>query len=106
MSEYRLVYITTSSEAEAHRIGRNLVEQRLAACANIIPGMRSVYRWKGEICEDNEVVLLAKTTAAKLADLTESVLQQHSYECPCIVAIPLEAGNPAYLTWIGESVAQ
>ena len=103
MNEYILAYITTANEAEAMRIGRSLVERRIAACANVIPAMRSIYRWKGDLCEDEEAVLIVKSTAARENELTEAVLALHSYECPCLAIVPIRAGNPAYFDWITES---
>ena len=82
----------------------SLVEQKLAACVNIIPGMHSIYRWDNEVCEADEVILIAKTTVDQLDALTWSVMAQHSYECPCIAAVPLEPGNPAYFAWLSASV--
>lgn len=96
------VYITASDASEAARIGRALVEERLAACANVINGMTSIYRWQDEICEDTEAVLIAKTSDDKVAALTERVKALHSYDCPCIAALPITGGNPAFLSWIEE----
>ena len=96
------VYITASDTSEATRIGRALVEDRLAACANVINGMTSIYRWQDEICEDAEAVLIAKTSGDKITALTERVKALHSYDCPCIAALPITDGNPAFLNWIEE----
>ncbi len=98
----RFVYMTTGTQAEARRIGRALVEARLAACVNIISGMNSMYWWEGELQDDNETVLIAKTREELLADLIDKVKAMHSYECPCVVALPIEAGNPAYLDWLAR----
>ncbi len=97
-----LVYITTESEEEASRIGKAIVEQKLAACVNIIPGMQSIYRWKGEIEEASETVLIAKTHTSRIKELTKLVKDMHNYECPCIVAFPLseDKGNSEYLEWL------
>ena len=94
------VYITASDEDEAGRIGRALVEARLAAGVNIIPGVRSLYRWRGDVHDDREVALIAKTRAALVEAVVAKVKELHSYECPCIVALPITAGNPDYLDWI------
>lgn len=99
--DFRLVYMTASSRDEAKRIGRALVEERLAACANVIDGMESVYWWQGKLTEDREAVLIAKTRADLVPALTERVLALHSYTVPCVVALPLVDGNPAYLAWLG-----
>lgn len=96
------VYITTSGEDEAHEIGRKLVDEKLAACANIIKGMESVYRWKGGIVTDKETVLIAKTTELRYEALEKRVKELHSYEVPCIVAMPVAHGSAGYLDWIVE----
>ncbi|MBT5107761.1 MAG: divalent-cation tolerance protein CutA [Rhodospirillaceae bacterium] len=103
--EIRLVYITVGDEAEARRIGRALIEARLAACVNIHGRVQSLYRWDGAIQEDTEVVLIAKTRESLVRDLTEKVLTLHSYDCPCIVAMPVSGGNPAFLNWVVEETA-
>ena len=76
--------------------------RRLAACVNIIPGLRSIYRWEGEICDDGESLLVIKTRAESVADLTEALLELHPYDTPEVIALPIEegAGNPAYLQWL------
>lgn len=94
------VYVTAGSADEARKIGRVLVEERLAACANIIDGMHSIYRWEGDIQEDAECVLIAKTREAHVAALIERVKALHSYSCPCIVTLPVLGGNPDYLAWL------
>lgn len=98
----RMLYMTAGSAEEAHRIASVLVEERLAACANIIDGMRSLYWWEGAVQDDAEVVLIAKTTAALLDTVIERVKALHSYDCPCVVALPVEGGNPAFLEWIEQ----
>ena len=95
-----LVEITAPSPAEAERIGRALVEERLASCANLLPGMRSIYRWKGRVEEAEETLLLVKTVEDALPALVERVRALHSYECPCIAAFPVSGGNPDYLAWV------
>jgi periplasmic divalent cation tolerance protein len=94
------VYIPCASAEEATRIGRALVEARLAACVNILDGMRSLYWWQGRIEEGKETVLIAKTRDSLLGALTRRVKALHSYTCPCVVAFPVHAGNPDYLAWI------
>jgi periplasmic divalent cation tolerance protein len=97
-------YVTCPSLEEAETIARRLVEERLAACGNLLPGMRSVYRWQGSIHEAEETVLILKTSAALLPRLTQRVLELHSYTCPCVAALPVTGGNPAYLDWIAGEV--
>lgn len=100
MTGFSTVYITTSDNDEALRIARDLVDRRLAACANVLGPITSVYRWEGALCEDGEVGLLVKTRAALLDAVIERVRGMHSYSCPCIVAWPIEGGNPDYLEWL------
>lgn len=98
----RLVYITTQSSEQAKEIGRKIIEQNLAACVNIIPGMTSFYRWKGKIESDEEAILLVKTHTSKIKSLTEFVKKTHSYDCPCIISLTLAEGegNEEYLNWL------
>lgn len=95
-----MVYITTPDLDVARRIARTLVEERLAACANILPGVESFYRWQGAVQHDQEVALIVKTRAALLEALMERVVALHPYEVPCIVALPLNQGHEPFLRWI------
>ena len=96
----RFVYMTAGSPEAAARIGKALVEARLAACVNLIEGMRSIYWWEGEVQEARETVLIAKTRDTLVEALTEKVRALHDYDCPCVVALPIEGGNRAFLDWI------
>lgn len=100
-----LCYVTAGSHDDALRIARAVVAEQLAACANVIGGMTSVYRWDGAVQEDAEVVLLLKTRAELVERLTARVVALHSYDCPCVVALPIEGGNPAFLRWIDAETA-
>ncbi len=102
---YVFVYITTADETEARTIARALLERRLAAGVNLIPRMTAMYWWHGEIRSGSEVVLIAKTRETLVEALTEAVLGLHSYECPCVVTLPLTTGQPAYLQWIADETA-
>lgn len=95
-----ICYITVGPRAEALAIGRALVEERLAACANLLDGAVSIYRWQGKIEQDDEVVLIAKTRTELVDRLIARVRALHSYDCPCVVALPIEQGNAEYLAWI------
>jgi len=97
-----MIYITASSREEALRIGRHVVADRLAACANVLPGITSVYRWQGEVQEDGETALILKTRSGLVERLTARVKELHSYDCPCVVALPITGGNPDFLQWIAE----
>ena len=99
---YSLIYITAADAEEAKALGRALVEARLAACANVLPGIVPIFRWEGEVQEGSEVALIAKTRAALVDKVIEFVKERHSYDCPCVVALPIEKGNPAFLDWIAE----
>jgi periplasmic divalent cation tolerance protein len=99
------VYVTAPSPEEAARIGRAVVEERLAACANVLDGMHSIYRWRGRLEEAKEVVLILKTRAERLPELTARVKALHSYEVPCVVALPIAGGNAAYLDWISAEAS-
>lgn len=98
----RLVYITTSDKQEARAIGRKIVEEKLAACVNIIDGMESIYRWEGEIEEANECILIAKTPYHNVSELTQRVKELHSYDCPCVISWQLaeQEGNEEYQHWL------
>ncbi|RTZ96127.1 MAG: divalent-cation tolerance protein CutA [Deltaproteobacteria bacterium] len=99
-----LIYITCENRAEAERIGRALVEERLAACVNIFDGMHAIYRWEGKIVQDAETVLIAKTGEERVAALTERVKALHSADCPCVVALPVTGGNDAFIKWVDGEV--
>lgn len=98
--KFRMVYMTAGGLEEAKHIGRVLVEERLAACVNIVPSMQSLYWWEGKVQEETEVILIAKTRADLVTPLTERVKTLHSYTVPCVVSLPIEDGNPAFLDWI------
>ena len=100
--EASFVYVTTGDREAALSIGRALVEARLAACANVISGMESVYRWQGAVEQASEAVLILKTRTSMLDALTEKVKALHKYDCPCVVALPITGGNADYLDWIAE----
>ena len=98
------VYMTASSNNEAQKIGKALVESRLAACVNILDNMQSIYRWEEKVQQDAEVVLIAKTTDSLVAQLIDKVKSLHSYDCPCIVSLPVSDGYPPFLDWIRAEV--
>ena len=96
------IYVTTGSMNEAKKIGKALVSNRLAACVNIIDNMHSMYWWEGEIQNDKEIILIAKTMESLVPALIDKVKSMHSYDCPCIVSLPILDGNKAFLQWIAE----
>lgn len=104
MSELRVVLCTFPDAGEAERVGRQLVERRLAACVNLLPGVRSIYRWKEQVETDSEVLALIKTTLAALPALEAELNALHPYELPEFVALDPASVGQAYGAWIGESV--
>ncbi|HAX91788.1 MAG TPA: divalent-cation tolerance protein CutA [Rhodospirillaceae bacterium] len=100
LSEALFVYVTTPTPELAKVIAKAIVAQQLAACANIIPSMTSIYRWKGAVEEALETVLIFKTQAALFDKLAKAVKALHPYECACIIGLPLVAGTSDYLSWI------
>ena len=105
MSERVVAFSTVAKAADAERIARALVERRLAPCANVIPGVASFYRWQGEVCRDEELLLVIKTRAERLPALREALVALHPYEVPELVALPIESGHPPYLEWLDDSVS-
>ena len=102
MSDY-IVVLVTAPEKEASGLARALVEERLVACANLLPGLRSVYWWKGKIEDEPEVLCIMKTRSARFEALRSRVKELHSYEVPEIIALPILAGHEPYLEWIAEN---
>jgi periplasmic divalent cation tolerance protein len=99
-----LVFCTCPDEAVAERIATALVEERLAACVNRLPGLASTYHWQGKICNGREVLLLIKTTGERFDALRERILALHPYDVPEVIALAASAGSAAYLDWIESSV--
>ena len=100
-----IVVVTTVGEEErALLIARELVARRLAACVNVVPGMRSVYRWQGKICRDSEYLLLVKTLAGEYEAVAAAIRELHSYELPEILAFDVTQVDPRFLAWIGDAV--
>jgi periplasmic divalent cation tolerance protein len=104
MTDKRIVLCTAGSEDEARKLARHLVEQRLAACVNIVPQIESIYRWQGKVEHAREWLLLIKTTVEKFPAVRDSIQELHSYELPECIAIGIEDGSAAYLEWIDQSV--
>jgi periplasmic divalent cation tolerance protein len=106
MTDKRLVLTTVGSESEARKIAHTLVERHLAACVNIIPRVGSVYRWKGEIEESEEYLLVIKTAQGREEEVRNAIRELHSYELPECISIPIESGSAEYLKWISDSIEQ
>ena len=104
MSDAIVVFMTAGNADEARRIANELVERQLAACVQILPEIESIYRWKGELQRETEILLLAKTTAAQFDDLEKAVREIHSYDTPEIVAVPMAHVSEPYRTWLVDNV--
>jgi periplasmic divalent cation tolerance protein len=102
MSQFIVVLVTCGSEEEALKIGRVLVEERLAACANLVSPVRSIYRWEGKLCEDPESLLVIKTQQDRFESLEKRIKSLHSYSVPEIIGLPILEGSPSYLEWLRE----
>lgn len=100
--QFQLVLTTAGSEAQARSIARGLVERRLAACVTIVPQACSVYRWKGEIQEEDEKLLLIKSSARLFDRLRDAIRELHSYDVPEVLALPIGQGDPPYLDWLSD----
>ena len=94
-----LVYITAPDEKDAEMIGTTLVKRKLASCINIIPGMHSLYIWKGKFQHDKEVLMIVKTFDIKYKQLERQVKKIHCYDTPCIIAVPVAKGSKEYIQW-------
>lgn len=103
--QFCFIYITAGSEDEAWKIGKVLVEEKLAACVNLHP-IQSIYRWKGKIEEEGEIAMLVKTRVELFDRVSRRVKELHSYEVPCILKMTIDDGNPDYLRWIKESTEE
>lgn len=100
MTDLVVVYSTAPDEQVAARIGRALVEEELAACCSLVPGVRSIYRWEGAVQDEAEVLLVVKTRAALVDTLCARIVALHPYAVPEVVALPVLAGHPPYLDWV------
>ena len=99
------VFCTCPDAATARRLAGGLVERRLAACVNVLPEIRSIYLWQGETCDDAEVLMIAKTTLGSYADLQRWLLENHPYDVPEVLALPVAAGSRDYLAWVADETA-
>lgn len=106
MDDIRLLYVTASDREQALRLGKGLVEARLAACANILGGITSFYWWQGKLEEGGEVALIAKTRADLVEAATAWIKANHSYTVPCVVSLAIDGGNPDFLKWIREETGK
>ncbi|CAH1959671.1 unnamed protein product [Acanthoscelides obtectus] len=102
--EHSVAYVTAPSQEVAKKIAHGIVEKKLAACVNIVPGITSVYEWENKINEDSEVLMMIKTRTSKVNQLTEFVKANHPYTVCEVISLPIQNGNPAYLKWINDVV--
>ena len=105
MDDRVVLYVTCGGREEALKIGRALVEERLAACVNVLSPHTAVYRWEGKVQEDAETGLLLKTRRELIDRATARIKALHSYTVPCVVALPIVGGNPDFLAWIAAETA-
>ena len=103
--EVSVAFITAPDLQTGTGIARALVEERLVACVNLVPGIRSIYRWEGAVEEEAEVLLVVKTRSDRARDLVDRVAELHPYELPEVVMLPAVGGNPPYLDWVREEAA-
>jgi len=101
-----IIFITASSKEEAENIGRALVNERLAACCNIVDNISSIFRWEGKICRENEVLLLVKSSSSLFGDIVKKVKSIHSYDVPEVIAVPIKCGSEEYLNWIENEIKE
>ena len=105
MNEHCIIYITAGSKEEANKLSRGLVEEKLAFCVNTVPGIQSTYQWEGKIHVDDEILLIVKTRQDRYEALERWVKQNHSYDVPEIISLPIQKGLPEYLQAIDDWVA-
>lgn len=104
MSRYIVVFVTCASNKEATKIAKNLLDEKLIACANIIEGVKSLFWWKGKVDKATEALIIVKTVRKNFEKIQKRIKELHSYEVPEIVALPIVAGEGGYLKWITESI--
>jgi periplasmic divalent cation tolerance protein len=102
-SQFRVLFVTVPDAKLAEAIARGLVERKLAACVNIIPGVSSVYRWEDKLHQDPEILLAIKTRAGVLNEVTQFIKEKHTAKVPEIISLPITEGNPSYLEWLGAN---
>jgi periplasmic divalent cation tolerance protein len=106
MSDILMVFVTVGDKEESLKIAQTLVNEKLVACVNIVPGIRSIYRWKDEVCDDEEFLLIMKTQTDLFPSLQKRVQEIHSYEVAEIIALPIAHGSPDYLQWVVENTSR
>lgn len=105
VGRFAVVLTTAGSEESARRLASALVERRLAACVNVVPGIASVYRWEGKVHTDDECLLIVKTRAERVAEVEATIRERHDYDLPEVLVLPVSGGSTAYLSWVEESTS-
>jgi len=106
MTEVRMVFVTVPEPTTAAELTRQLLSEDLVACGNILDGVRSIYRWEGEICDESEVLLILKTVKHAVDRVKQRVVELHPYDCPEVLAVPVSEGHEDYISWVREQVGQ
>ncbi|XP_016993031.2 divalent-cation tolerance protein CutA [Drosophila takahashii] len=101
-----VAFVTTPDRESARKLARSLVEQKLAACVNIVPHIESIYMWEGKVTEDSEFLMMVKTRTSRIDELSKFVRENHPYSVAEVIALPIQNGNPPYLDWIAQTVAE
>ncbi len=104
MTETVVVLVTAPSAEKAAEIARVLVEEKLVACGNVVPGIRSIYRWEGKVCDEAEALLVLKAPRKRFQEVCDRVVQLHPYEVPEVIGLAIEGGNEKYIDWIVQSM--
>ncbi|KFB43430.1 AGAP000670-PA-like protein [Anopheles sinensis] len=105
-TEYSIAFVTTPDINASNKLARGLVEKKLVACVNIIPGLTSIYEWEGKINEDPEYLLMIKTRTCRVEEVIRFVRENHPYSVAEVISVPIANGNAPYLEWIGKVVPQ
>ena len=104
ISNFFLIYVTVKNQKEAEKLASLAIKNNFAACGNIFPKIKSIYKWNDQIQKDNEAILILKTNSKKYDLLEKIILENHSYDVPCILKIPIDSGNKEFLRWIENSL--
>ncbi|HVI73439.1 MAG TPA: divalent-cation tolerance protein CutA [Anaeromyxobacteraceae bacterium] len=104
MTDTLVVLVTAPGAEEAARLARTLVEEKLVACGNVVPAVRSIYRWEGKVCDEQEALLVLKAPAKRFPELRDRILALHPYQVPEVVALRIEDGSEKYIDWIVQSM--
>jgi len=101
-----VAFVTTPDRESARKLARSIIDQKLAACVNIVPNIESIYMWEGKVTEDNEYLMMVKTRTNRIDELSKFVRENHPYSVAEVISLPIQNGNPPYLDWIAQSVPE